>query len=91
MDGPVMVVVGFAVAGWLGAPDDRPPDLGRMAYRGEARLDRRGRAVLDRRARAWLGVADPSAFEVVVMPVATGGVLVVPVEGFSRRLAGVTP
>jgi hypothetical protein len=62
-----------------------------MAYRGEARLDRRGRAVLDRRARAWLGVADPSAFEVVVMPVATGGVLVVPVEGFSRRLAGVTP
>jgi hypothetical protein len=91
LDGPVVVVVGFAVAGWLGSPDGRAPDLGRLTYRGEARVDRRGRAVFDRRARAWLGVRDPSAFEVVVMPVATGGVLVVPVEGFGRRLAEVTP
>jgi hypothetical protein len=89
--GPVMVVVGFAVAGWLGSPDERPPGLGPLAYRGEVSIDRRGRVVLDRRARAWLGVTDPTAFEAVVMPVATGGVLVMPIEGFTRRLAEVTP
>jgi hypothetical protein len=87
--GPVQVVVGFGSVCWLGGPDDRPPSLGRMVYRAEAGIDRRGRLVLDRRGRAWLAVADPGAFEAVVMPAPAGGVLVIPVEGFSGRLHAV--
>jgi len=49
-----------------------------------------GRLVLDRWARAWLHVADPAAFDVVVMPVESGGVLLVPTEGFGRRWLEVT-
>lgn len=54
-------------------------------------MDRRGRVVLSRQVRAWLDVADPAAFEAVVMPVPTGGLLLVPVEGFGQRFEAVTP
>lgn len=89
-DGSVSVVVGFAAVCWLGSTAERAPDLGRLTYRCEACLDDRGRVVLDRQVRAWLDVADPAAFEVVVMPVTSGGVVVVPVEDFGRRFEAVT-
>lgn len=89
VDGPVRVLVGFGSMCWLGGPDDAPPGLGRMVFRAEAPIDRRGRVVLDRRARAWLAVADPAAFDAVVMPAPAGGVLVVPVEGFTGRAEAV--
>lgn len=47
--------------------------------------------VLDRQARAWLALTDPANFEALVMPTPSGGVLVVPTEGFARRVAAVTP
>lgn len=89
--GPVTVVVGFATAAWLGSPDERVPALGQLTYRCETSVDRRGRVVLDRQARAWFAVADPSSFEAIVMPVSTGGILVVPVEDYARRFGTVTP
>jgi hypothetical protein len=46
--------------------------------------------VLDRHVRAWLAVADPGLFDALVMPAVAGGVLVVPVEDFGRRVSGVT-
>jgi hypothetical protein len=61
-----------------------------MVYRTVVRADRRGRVVLDRQARAWLALPDPAVFEALVMPAPTAGVLVVPVEGFARRVAAVT-
>jgi hypothetical protein len=87
--GPVAVVVGFATACWLGAPSESPPELGRLVYRTDARVDGRGRVVLVRRARAWLGVGDPASFEAVTMAASDGGVLVVPVEDFARRFEAV--
>ena len=89
--GPVAVAAGFGTACWLGNPDDEPPGLGAMAFRGEAAVDGRGRVVLGRHALAWLAVADSAAFEAVVMPAPAGGLLVVPVEGFAGRAAAVTP
>lgn len=89
-EGPVEVAAGFATACWLGAPGEPCPDLGRLVHRSETAVDRRGRVVIGRQARAWLEVRDPAGFEVVVMAVATGGVLVVPVEGFARRFEAVT-
>jgi hypothetical protein len=86
----VVVAVGFGAVCWLGAPSDPVPVLGPMTYRTEARVDGRGRVVLDRRVRAWLAVEDPGGFEALVMPAPGGGVLVVPVEGFARRLGEVT-
>jgi hypothetical protein len=92
VDGPVAVLVGFGSLVWLGDPGEvTPPDLGRMAYRSEVTVDRRGRVVLDRRARAWLAVEDPTSFEALVMSAPAGGVLVVPVEDFGRRIEAVTP
>ncbi len=41
--------------------------------------------------RAWLAVADPMRFEAFLMPCPSGGVLVVPVEGFARRVEAVAP
>jgi hypothetical protein len=90
-DGPLAIVVGFGSLAWLGGPDEAAPDLGRMVYRTVVRADRRGRVVLDRQARAWLALTDPVIFEVLVMPAPAGGVLVVPVDGFARRVAAVTP
>lgn len=89
-EGPFTVAVGFARAAWIGAPGQRPPAFGSMTYRSEVTVDDRGRLVLDRRARAWLHVDDPAAFDVVVMPVESGGVLLVPTEGFGRRWMEVT-
>lgn len=89
--GRVTVLVGFASLGWLGDPEAAtPPDLGRMVYRSDVSADRRGRVVLDRRARAWLAVADAASFDALVMPSPAGGVLVVPVEDFGRRISEVT-
>jgi hypothetical protein len=90
VDGVVSVLAGFGTACWLGSPDERAPDLGRLVCRPAARADRQSRVVLDRRVRAWLGVADPTVFTAVLMPLATGGVLVVPVEGFAQRVEVVT-
>lgn len=87
--GLVRVVAGFGTVAWLGGPEDTPPGLGAMTYRGEASVDGRGRVVLNRQVRAWLAVADPAAFEAVTMPAPGGGVLVVPVEGFAGRVEAV--
>jgi hypothetical protein len=35
--------------------------------------------------RSWLAVADPMAFDVVIIPAIEGGLLAVPVEDFARR------
>jgi hypothetical protein len=89
----VAVVTGFATVCWLGAVGVEPPGLGRLVFRSVAGVDGRGRVVLDRRSRAWLAVPDPAGFEAVVVPVVwdCGGVLVVPVEGYARRIVAVTP
>lgn len=89
--GPVSVRCGFANACWLGTADQPGVDLGRLTYWDEAAVDGRGRAVLSRQVRAWLAVADPAAFEAAVMAVPAGGLLVVPLEDVTRRLAEVTP
>jgi hypothetical protein len=81
----VLITVGFASAVWLGPVGAPAPDLGRLAYRSDTRVDSRGRVVLDRRVRSWLAVADPIAFDVVIVPAADCGLLVVPVEDFARR------
>lgn len=86
----ITVVVGFATGCWLGSGTEPCPDLGRLTYRDQVQLDAKGRVVLGRQVRAWLAVADPSAFNVVTMPVAAGGLLVIPVEDFGRRYAAVT-
>lgn len=88
---PITVAVGFGSLVWLGASDETEPVLGRMVYRTEVQADRRGRVVLDRQARAWLALPDPAVFEALVVPAPGGGVLVVPVDGFTRRVAVVTP
>ena len=67
-----------------------PPHLGRLAYRTETPVDGRRRLLLDFRVRSWLGVADTLAFEVVGVPSETGGLLIVPVEDFSRRWEVIT-
>jgi hypothetical protein len=90
-DGVVTVLAGFGTAAWLGPHDVPCPRLGRLVCRSDTRIDRRGRVVLGRQVRAWLAVADAMLFEAVLMPVPTGGVLVVPVEGFARRAEAVTP
>jgi hypothetical protein len=81
----VVVTVGFASAVWLGRVGSAAPDLGRLAYRSDTRVDSRGRVVLDARVRSWLAVGDPMAFDVVIVPAAEGGLLVVPVDDFARR------
>jgi len=86
----LLVLVGFGTLVWLGSDEATPPELSRLVYRAAATVDRRGRLVLDRRARGWLAVKDPGSFEVLVMAAPAGGVLVVPVEDFGRRVSGVT-
>jgi hypothetical protein len=81
----VAVAVGFASAAWVGSPTEPSPNLGRLSYRSEARVDERGRLVLDVRVRSWLGVANPLAFEVVVVPASPAGLLVIPVEDSAHR------
>ena len=81
----VAVTAGYATAAWIGPRDRSAPDLGRLAYRTETSVDGRGRVVLDLRVRAWLGVEHPISFDVVAVPAAEGGLLVVPVEDFARR------
>jgi len=88
--GPVAVAAGFASACWLGSPETRAPDLGRLACRSVTTIDSRGRVTFDRQVRAWLAVTDPASFEVVAMPLAPGGVLLVPIEDFARRFEAVT-
>lgn len=89
--GPVLVLAGFGTACWLGSPDDAGPDLGRLVCRAEARLDGQDRLVLTRRVRSWLCVSDPALFRVELLPLHSGGVLVVPVEDMARRRTAVTP
>jgi hypothetical protein len=84
-DESVAVVAGFSTGCWLGRRDGAVPDLGRFVYGNETRVDDRGRVVLDLRVRAWLAVDDPKAFDLVTVPAADGGILVVPVEEFARR------
>lgn len=81
---PVVVVVGFALACWLGPDAAAAPALGRLRHRTETHVDSRGRLRLHRRVRTYLDVADPAAFEVVPVPL-DGGVLLVPLENFERR------
>ena len=81
----VAVVAGFGTAVWLGPLAAANPNLGRLVYRAFTQVDARGRVVLDRRVRGWLGVADPMAFEVVIVPASPCGLLVVPVEDFAHR------
>jgi hypothetical protein len=88
---PVAVLAGFSTACWLGPRHGTAPNLGRLAFRSEARVDARGRVVLDLRVRAWLGVADANAFDVVAVPAVEGGLLVVPVEDFARRWEAISP
>jgi hypothetical protein len=88
--GPVTLLAGFGTLAWLGDAS-LSPALGSMVYRSEVAVDRRGRVVLDRHARSWLAVADPASFEALVMPAPVGGVLVVPVDDFARRVEAVTP
>jgi hypothetical protein len=83
--GPVAVAAGFASAAWLGPAAASAPNLGALSYRSATRVDTRGRVLLDLRVRAWLGVVDPMCFDVVAVPAAAGGVLVVPIEDFARR------
>jgi len=82
----VDLVAGFSTAAWIGRPGTDAPDLGRLVWRTTAPLDARGRVVLDRRARAYLAVADAAAFDAVVLAPSGGGLLLVPVEGFERRV-----
>ena len=84
------VLAGFATAVWIGAPATNPPQLGRLAYRGDASIDARSRLIVDFRVRRWLSVADTQAFDVVIVPAALGGLLIVPIEDFARRWAAVT-
>ena len=86
----VAVVAGFQTAVFLGCPAQPPPPLGRLSWRTTSGIDGRGRVVLDRRARTYLAVADPAAFEVVVLRPPGGGLLLVPTEGFEQRLEAVT-
>jgi hypothetical protein len=79
------VVAGFSTACWIGPPEIRVPDLGRLTYRSRTGVDRRGRMMLDYRVRVWLSVEDANAFEVVAFPAEAGGILVMPVEDFARR------
>lgn len=88
--GPVALVAGFGTACWLGPDAALAPGLGRLAHRATVVVDERGRVVLDRRARAYLAVGDPVDFEVVPVS-APSGLLLVPVEGFDRRVEGVAP
>ena len=81
----VAVAVGYASAAWVGPRTELAPNLGRLGYRSETRVDERGRLVLDLRVRNWLGVANPLAFEVVVVPASPAGLLVIPVEDFAHR------
>jgi hypothetical protein len=81
----VAVAVGFASAAWVGPRTEPAPNLGRLGYRSDTRIDERGRLVLDLRVRNWLGVANPLAFEVVVVPASPAGLLVIPVEDFAHR------
>ena len=61
------VVVGFGTVCWVGSPGLVHPDLGRLAYRSQTRVDGRGRLALDRRVRTWLAVADVNAFDAVAL------------------------
>jgi hypothetical protein len=79
------VAVGFGTVCWVGSPGHPHPDLGRLAYRGETRVDDRGRLSLDHRVRTWLAVTDPHEFDAVVVWLPEGGLVVVPVEDFARR------
>ena len=92
-DGRLVVLVGFATACWLGPPDAKPPNLGRHVYRSTTSVDGRGRVLIDRRSRAWLATADPASFQAVALPLAGegGGLLVVPVEDYARRIGAVLP
>ena len=92
LDGSLVVLVGFATACWLGSPEAQPPDLGRHVYRSTAAVDGRGRVLIDRRSRAWLATADPASFQAIALPLGgPGGLLVVPVEDYARRIEAVTP
>jgi hypothetical protein len=83
-------VAGLRSACWIGPPDARPPDLGRLAHHTSAVIDERHRLSLDRHVRGYLGVTDPMSFDVVLVSLAGGGLLLVPVEEIEARLERVT-
>ena len=82
--GTCTVAVAFATAVWLGPPGAHPPPLPGLVHRDTATVDARGRAVLSRAVRAYLAVADPEAFDAVVVSFG-GGLLLIPCEDFARR------
>lgn len=82
--GDLAVAAGFATACWVGRASASPPPLGRLVWRGATALDVRGRLTLPREARAYLAPASPAAFEVVVVAV-DGGLLLIPTDGGARR------
>lgn len=86
----VRLVAGLRSACWVGVGDMRPPDLGRLSHHAQATVDGRNRLRLDRHVRGYLGVADALDFEVVLVSMADGGLLLVPVEGIEERLSRVS-
>lgn len=86
----VHLVAGLRSACWIGPPDARPPELGRLCHQTTATIDTRWRLSLDRHVRGYLGVVDPLDFDVVLVSLPTGGVLLVPVEDLEERLARVS-
>ena len=83
-DGACTVAVAFATAAWLGPPGAPPPPLPGLIHRDTAAVDGRGRAVLSRAVRAYLAVAEPEAFDAIVVSCGNG-LLLVPGEDFTRR------
>lgn len=86
----VRLVAGLRSACWIGPPDARAPDLGRLCHHTTATIDARHRLNLDRHVRGYLGVSDPLDFDVVLVSPPTGGLLLVPVEDLEERLARVS-
>lgn len=85
-DGTVTVVVELGGVCWLGPSDRLGNNLGPGITVAETKLSPSGRLYLRRALRDKLAVADGNAFRAVVVPAPIGGVTVVPIEGFARRL-----
>jgi hypothetical protein len=83
------VLAQFAGVCWVGQPADAPMLSGLVLPRTSG-LDGRGRLGIDRPARLRLMVPDIAAFHVVPVHAPGGGVFLVPVNDFVRRVQGVS-
>lgn len=86
----VRLVVSLRSACWAGPSGVGAPDLGRLCHHTVSTLDTRNRLTLDRHVRGYLGVNDPLDFEVVLVSLPTGGLLLVPFDNLEERLARVS-